>query len=252
MTDLATLLQSFVDDETVEAVWNRLETYMDGHGFNHMLYAATHFRTIYSPGDARDALILTNYPKEYTDQYLGGGLFQQAPVVRWAMTNTGAVSWRAFTEDAMAGKLSEAEMNVVMHNQRHGITAGYAISFPRSSPRAGFGIGLASTQMDQDAIDALWKRDGAEIHLVAGVAHLKLISLPHGDYVRALTPRQREALELVADGKTVQDAALLMELNPATVEKHLRLAREALEVETTAQAIRKVSTHNQFFLFPRE
>ena len=57
---------------------------------------------------------------------------------------------------------------------------------------------------------------------------------------------------LVADGKTVQDAALLMELNPATVEKHLRLAREALEVETTAQAIRKVSTHNQFFLFPRE
>jgi LuxR family transcriptional regulator len=37
-------------------------------------------------------------------------------------------------------------------------------------------------------------------------------------------------------------------LNPATVEKHLRLAREALDVDTTAQAILKASTQNQFFL----
>jgi LuxR family transcriptional regulator len=105
--------------------------------------------------------------------------------------------------------------------------------------------------MTQDEADAVWAEKGEEIQLVAGTAHLKLISLPHGDYVRSLTVRQREALELVADGKTVQDAAIIMELNPATVEKHLRLAREALEVETTAQAIRKVSTQNQFFLFPR-
>ena len=45
---------------------------------------------------------------------------------------------------------------------------------------------------------------------------------------RALSPRQRESLEWVADGKTTQDVALLMGVSAAMVEKHLRLAREAL------------------------
>jgi len=65
---------------------------------------------------------------------------------------------------------------------------------------------------------------------------------------RPLTRRQREVLEWVGDGKTVQDIALLMGLTPATVEKHLRLAREALEVGTTAQAVLKASYQNQIFV----
>ena len=50
------------------------------------------------------------------------------------------------------------------------------------------------------------------------------------------------------DGKTTQDAAEIMGLTPATVEKHLRLAREALDVETTAQAVLKASFQNQIFV----
>jgi LuxR family transcriptional regulator len=39
-----------------------------------------------------------------------------------------------------------------------------------------------------------------------------------------------------------------MEISPAMVEKHLRLAREALSVETTAQAVAKASFLNQIFV----
>ena len=39
-----------------------------------------------------------------------------------------------------------------------------------------------------------------------------------------------------------------MGLTSATVEKHLRLAREALAVETTAQAVLKAALHNQMFV----
>ena len=39
-----------------------------------------------------------------------------------------------------------------------------------------------------------------------------------------------------------------MGLQPATVEKHLRLARETLNVETTAQAVLKASVQNQMYL----
>ncbi|MFV0358632.1 MAG: LuxR family transcriptional regulator, partial [Tropicimonas sp.] len=37
-------------------------------------------------------------------------------------------------------------------------------------------------------------------------------------------------------------------LTPATIEKHLRLAREALDVMTTAQAVLKASFLNQIFI----
>ncbi len=46
----------------------------------------------------------------------------------------------------------------------------------------------------------------------------------------------------------MQDTALLMGLTSATVEKHLRLAREALAVETTAQAVLKAAFANQMFI----
>jgi len=39
-----------------------------------------------------------------------------------------------------------------------------------------------------------------------------------------------------------------MGLTPATVEKHLRLARDNLNVETTAQAVLKAALQNQMFV----
>jgi LuxR family transcriptional regulator len=84
--------------------------------------------------------------------------------------------------------------------------------------------------------------------MLNNVAHLKILSLPFTTMSgRRLTKRQREALEWVGDGKTSQDIAVLMGLTQATVEKHLRLARETLGVETTAQAVLKASFQNQMF-----
>jgi DNA-binding CsgD family transcriptional regulator len=73
------------------------------------------------------------------------------------------------------------------------------------------------------------------------------MTLPYSG-ARHLTRRQREVLQWVGDGKTTQDIALLIGLTPGTVEKHLRLAREALDVETTAQAVLKAAFYNQMFI----
>lgn len=77
--------------------------------------------------------------------------------------------------------------------------------------------------------------------------HLKLLTLPNSG-LRRLTKRQNEVLQLVGDGKTTQDIAVILELTAATVEKHLRLAREALDVDTTAQAVMKAAFYNQMFV----
>ena len=75
-----------------------------------------------------------------------------------------------------------------------------------------------------------------------------ILTLPYTAPNRALTSRQREVLEWVGDGKTAQDIGLIMGLTAATVEKHLRLAREALAVDTTAQAVLKAAFANQMFV----
>ena len=106
----------------------------------------------------------------------------------------------------------------------------------------------ARKDLTQDDVDAIWAEHGDEIHLMNQVAHLKVMTLPYSPPKRHLTKRQREALQWVGDGKTTQDIALLMGLTAATVEKHLRLARETLSVETTAQAVMKAALLNQMYV----
>jgi LuxR family transcriptional regulator len=78
------------------------------------------------------------------------------------------------------------------------------------------------------------------------VFHLAVLSLPARAGSR-LTPRQREVLEWVAQGKTVPEISLLIDRKRATVEKHLRLAREALNARSTAQAVLKASVQKEIF-----
>lgn len=249
MTEIERYLLELTRATSLESVWTAHKARMAAYGFDRVLYAATRFRSENGTGDIRDALVLTNYPPEFTQTYLEGGLFRDAPMVRWAAREVGCLSWTEILKDAKAGKLSPAELRVMEFNRRHGVNAGYGISFPRVSLRTAHGIGLASTSMKQAEVDALWQAHGEEIELLNNVAHLTILSLPYGDHGRSLTTRQREVLELVADGKTIQDVAMILSLTPATVEKHMRLAREALDVETTAQAVMKAAVQNQFYRY---
>lgn len=249
LTEIAELLLSMTRMTRLETLWETWLARLAAYGFDTVMYAATRFRTDNGTGDLADALILSNYPPAFQDGYLKGGLFRDAPMVRWAMSNVGSLSWSVIARDAAQGRLPPSVMRVVEHNRRHGVVAGYGISFPRVSVRTGHGIGLGTSAMSQAEVDRMWEARGREIELVCHVAHLTLLSLPYGMHGRSLTSRQREVLELVADGKTIQDAAMILGLNPATVEKHLRLARESLDVDTTAQAIMKATAQNQFFRF---
>lgn len=249
LTEIELLLLAMTRMTRLETLWETWLSRMASYGFDNVMYAATRFRTVNGTGDLADAMILSNYPAAFQDAYLQGGLFRDAPMVRWAMNNVGTLSWSEIARDAAAGHLPPSVMRVVEHNRRHGVVAGYGISFPRVSVRTGHGIGLGTSTMTQAQVDALWRSRGAEIELICHVAHLTLLSLPYGMHGRTLTARQREVLELVADGKTIQDAATILGRNPATIEKHLRLAREALDVDTTAQAIMKATAQNRFFRF---
>ncbi len=235
--------------KTLEELWDAHCRQMAEYGFNRLLYGFTRFRTETSLGDPEDFVILTNHGKDYLDGFLRDGLYFNAPMLKWALQNEGAASWK-ITQDMMVdGTLTEHERKVVEFNRSKGVVAGYTVSFNSVSMRSKGAISLSGCgSRTQEEVDEVWAEHGEDILLMNNVAHLKILTLPYNAPNRALTKRQREALEWVGDGKTTQDIALLMGLTAATVEKHLRLARESLAVETTAQAVLKASLQNQMFI----
>jgi len=232
---------------TVDEVWQFHCDQMASYGFDRLLYGFTRYRTPTSLGNPADMLILTNHAPEYIQTFLDQNHYHHAPMVRWALENDGACSWRWLQEQSQGGMMTAAERRVYEFNLRHGVTAGYSISFPEQSRRAKGAIALTAARgLSQTDIDEVWQHHGGRIAAMNNVLHLKLIHMPYAR--NSLTDRQREVLEWTGDGKTIQDIAQIMGLQPATVEKHLRLARETLNVETTAQAVLKASVQNQMYL----
>ena len=247
MHDLVVHLDRVNNASSVEGLWRLHLDAMASFGFDRLLYGYTRYRSGRSLGDPQDWVVLTNLPAAYMRPYVEDGLYANGPMVRWAIENDGACSWSWIAEQAAKGAFTPAELKTMEFNRKLGVTAGYTISFRSVSQRAKGGIGLcAHPGLSQDDVDELWKTHGPTIVVMNNVFHLKLLTLPYSG-ARQLTQRQREVLQWVGDGKTAQDIAILMGLTAATVEKHLRLAREALDVETTAQAVLKAAFYNQMF-----
>lgn len=245
--ELQDYLEAVIDAHSMEQVWQIHLDAMAAYGFDRLIYGFTRFRTANSFGAPEDLLILTNHEAAYTDRFIGENMYFHAPMVKWASENVGACSWSWIAQSLE--DMAPSELKVVEFNRSHGVTAGYSVSFNNSSRRSKGAIALTGRQgVSQAELDAMWAEKGREIMIMNNVAHLKIIDLPFTHTKRSLTKRQRESLEWVGDGKTTQDIATIMGLTPATIEKHLRLAREALDVETTAQAVLKASFQNQIFV----
>ena len=248
MDDLIDYLNAVAHAPTAEALWDLHSRKMASFGFDRVIYGFTRYRTSSSLGDPQDWMLLTNQSPEYMRHFVDDAHYFHAPMLKWALENDGACSWSWLAQQIRENGLTPAQMRMLEFNQRMGVVAGYTISFRSLSMRAKGATALtAKPGMTQADVDALWADRGDEILLMNNVAHLKVLTLPYTGN-RSLTKRQREVLECVGDGKTTQDTADILGLTPATVEKHLRLARESLDVDTTAQAVLKASFQNQMFM----
>ena len=240
-------LTRLIEARTVEAVWAILTHEMEAFGFDRLLYGFTRFRTRNGLGSRDDMLVLTNYDDGYLQPFFDQGMFNRAPMTLWAIENEGVMSWSYL--NTIAGDLDAEQKRILDFNRSHDVVAGYTISFADSSARQKGAIALTARRgLNQCDVENIWARHGDEINLLAQVAHLRISTLPFPSHMRRLSTRQREVLEWVGDGKTMQDIAEIMGLTPATVEKHLRKAREALDVDTTTQAVMKASLQRQIFV----
>jgi DNA-binding NarL/FixJ family response regulator len=63
------------------------------------------------------------------------------------------------------------------------------------------------------------------------------------DPVRALTPRQREILQLLAEGQSAKRIAMTLNLSARTVEDHKYRLMETLGIENSAELIHYAIKH---------
>lgn len=247
-TSILPLLNRIAAAAAIDDAWAQATEHFAAMGFGRVNYGFTRFRHLKTIGDPDDALFLSTCDADYVNRYFRGGFYAKTPVFRWAERNSGACTWTWVKEAFEAGRLAADEAEAVRQNAAMGVTAGISVSFPEVSARSKGAMGLiADPGLTHVEVDRIFAERREEILAVANMMHLTIVHLPQLSRHRALSPRQREALEWVADGKTTQDVALLMGVSPAMVEKHLRLAREALAVETTAQAVAKGALLNMIF-----
>lgn len=230
--------------QDVAETWAVFSAAVENLGMLHFVYGATRIPTWGIIGNGDDALILHHGPQAYVDVYIGEQLYLDSPTYEWALTNDGFVSWtQAIAQTPQAP--SASQQRIMEINIEHGVTGGFVGSLNTLVPgmRGVIGLSPANWIMQAEA-DEIWADVGEDVALLSRLMHLRIASLPQTHLRRPLTSRQREALKWSAQGKTMQDIATIMELSVATVEKHLRMAREALNATTTAHAVQKAVSLN--------
>jgi DNA-binding CsgD family transcriptional regulator len=63
------------------------------------------------------------------------------------------------------------------------------------------------------------------------------------DPAAALTPRQREALQLFAEGRSAKEVATILQISPRTAEFHKASIMKVLGIHTTAELAQYAVRH---------
>lgn len=236
-------LARFATLGSVAEAWAMHTERMARYGFDRIIYS---FASLPAHVDVlEDTLLLSNHPRSFLDPFLHEGRWRRPLFLSHAET-TGqqAVPWRLSPDMPV----TPDQRRALAFRAAHGVVAGYTISFHNVTPQGRAGTGLCARRgLDQDAVDAIWRRHGRVLLLMNMAFHLRVATLPMPLPARSLSPRQAEVLGWISKGKTVQDIATILGVQLTTVDKHLRLAREALGAQTTAQAMLKASLLNQLF-----
>ena len=233
----------------LEEVWAEAVSAFRTLGFAHVVYG-------YSPeargavlGPVDDYLILSTLPGPFVREMVARAFHWQSITFNWALRNVGVASWSMPAAEAGLPAGFTQRDDAVSFFTAAGLTAGVSVGFgwPRRRGAAAMAL-IAPAGVGQDAVDARLDQLRETIFVLASVTHRALVGLPWPRPSGDLTDRQREVLEWVGEGKTTADIATILGLRPATVEKHLRLARQCLGVETTAHALLKAHFLNQLFV----
>ncbi|MFK7943692.1 MAG: LuxR C-terminal-related transcriptional regulator [Paracoccaceae bacterium] len=217
--------------------WSRLCSALRCYDVDRIFYARKPIADAQSFHNRFRLTWFSTYGAEADRLFVDLGGYVMNHTIRWALENTGAISWRVNRDRYLAGTMTAQEEAIHLGMREHGLVAGitYANPILSNQVRSGFGLCFRAG-LKQDDADRIWaaQQDRIIPHLqLFELAASQMRNIPLG---HALTERQIEILRLTVDGKTTEEMATLLAVHRRTIETHLKAARERLGVATTLQA----------------
>ena len=237
-------LARIIRTSSVADVWRQYCAEMETLGLDLILYGSSRLPLMQS-GRMDDALILMNGPDAYAETFLNEKYYLQSMTFEWGRTRErGFVTWsEAVRQNGAHPSPKVAELDTL--NATYNVQDGYMGSLNFLIPGTSGVIAMSSSKgMSRESATTFWQRVGEAVEILSETMHLRIASLPQIGLFPPLTSRQLEVLYWYAEGKLVQDVATIMGISSGTVEKHMRMARVALDAETTAHAVRKATSLN--------
>ncbi len=240
----ANTLTQLIRATCVADTWRIFCETMEAYEIDVLLYGISSLASYDTFRQLGDTLVLLKAPDDYAEPYMAQKLYRNSLTFEWASRNEGFVSWReAYKQFPVHPSPNRIEIRSL--NAEHQMRSGQIGTLHHVVPGTKGVIGLGNTAgWDFDTFEAFWKEHGTQLQALSEMMHLRIASLPQIGVFPHLTLRQIEVLSWYAEGKLVQDISTIMGISSGTVEKHLRLAREALEADTTAHAVRKATSLN--------
>ncbi len=248
--ELVRFMAALLRADDIETVWALTCEHFMALGFGHLLYgySPTFFRG--DIGAREQVLLLSTLERPVVDMLVDKGYFSESITFNWALENVGIAGWSMTAEEAALRPGFAVSEGAKAFFRDNGFGTGCCIGFPTARTRCKAVMALfGAPGSDQGDVDDLISSQGDSLLVAASMAHMRLYEMPYIKGASQLTHRQREVLEWVAEGKTIADIAAILGISAVTVEKHLRLARETLDVATTAHAAIKANFLNQLFLY---
>jgi two-component system, NarL family, response regulator NreC len=133
-------------------------------------------------------------------------------------------------------KPAPAVMLLTMHTEEHHVAAAL---------RAGFRGYLLKTQAAEDLVRAIRDVVRGQIFLSSAVSRVVIDGYVSGAAApcEALAPRERQVLQLVAEGNTSKEIASQLGLSVKTVDSYRARVMEKLDVHETAGLVRYAIRH---------
>lgn len=243
-------VDQIVEAKTTAEAWVAIRTTLLVYGFDYILYGMNRLRGTGVFGQRTNSVFLSDLPEQLMSRFWDEELYRTTPVSIWAMQNDGAVSLGYGSTLYKNNELPPDQRATQEFLRDSGITSGYVIGFNPPKTTIATAISLINFGKSQEDCDEVWDKFGEEICTYARLFNLKMATLPIPAETSGLTKRQKEVLHWVAHGKTTAEVATILGLSGATIEKHLRQARDTLGVSTTVQAVLHAQINTHIFTSP--
>lgn len=220
---------------SVEVLLDYLRQQIAHFGMEHVMMAVLPT----NEPNVRDLVLLNGWPPEWYERFVAKKYYLHDAVTRFAARTTEPFLWsrvpQPFTEQRMAQTIAGEATEFGMRN-------GFLIPFPTSR-------GWQScVSFGASELDTISEPDEAALVLLGYVANKTLKSLlGEPDAVGKLSEREREVVKWVAAGKTAWEISEILSVSENTIEKHLRQARNKLDVVNSAQLVAEAIRRHEVY-----